>query len=136
MLERDYIRRLIRQFFEEIEKLKDRQKKHTDASSFQCEIASMYRAYLGHPVSFFYEQDAEFILQTLVSDFPTGQLVQRVEMLADLLYLDASVPDCSECLQTDLWKKSLFLYNYVDIHSDIFSFERRSRIAVLKEKIH
>lgn len=135
MLERDYIRRLIRQFFEEIEKLKDRKKKHAGAS-FQTEIASMYDAYFAHSASFFYEQDAEFILQTLVSDFPSGQIVQRLEMLADLLYFDSSVSTHPEALKFELWRKSLFLYDYVDTHSDTFSFERRSRIAVLKEKIH
>lgn len=136
MLERDYIRRLIRQFFEEIEKLRDRQKNHAWSASWQCEMASMYRAYLGHPASFFYEQDAEFILHTLVSDFPSGQFVLRLEMLADLLYFDASASDCSEALRNDLWHKALFMYDYVDAHSDTFSFERRNKIIVLKEKVY
>ena len=53
MLERDYIRRLIRQFFEELEKLRDKQRNDAYSSTYQCEVNSMYRAYLGHPASFF-----------------------------------------------------------------------------------
>ena len=109
MLERDYIRRLIRQFFEELEKLRDKQKKNAASSAYQCELTSMYRAYLGHPASFFYEQDAEFILQTLVSEFSAEQIVQRLEMLADLLYFDASGSDCSEDLRKDLWNKAFYV---------------------------
>lgn len=136
MLERDYIRRLIRQFFEELEKLRDKQKKNAASSTYQCEVTSMYRAYLGHPASFFYEQDAEFILQTLASELSAEQIVQRLEMLADLLYFDASGSDCSEDLKKDLWNKALFMYDYVDRHSDTFSFERRGKMTVLKEKVH
>ncbi len=96
----------------------------------------MYRAYLGHPASFFYEQDAEFILQTLASELSAEQIVQRLEMLADLLYFDASGSDCSEDLTKDLRNKALFMYDYVDRHSDTFSFERRGKMTVLKEKVH
>ena len=126
MLERDYIRRLIRQFFEELEKLRDKQKKNAASSTY----------HLGHPASFFYEQDAEFILQTLVPEFSAEQIIQRLEMLADLLYFDASGSDCSEDLRKDLWNKALFMYDYVDRHSDTFSFERRGKMTVLKEKVH
>ena len=43
MLERDYIMRLIRQFFEALEKLKE-EKAEKQSSTLQLEIHSMYRA--------------------------------------------------------------------------------------------
>ena len=52
MLERDYIMRLIRQFFEALEKLKE-EKAEKQSSTLQLEIHSMYRAYFHQPESFF-----------------------------------------------------------------------------------
>lgn len=52
MLERDYIKRLIRQFFEAIEKLKEeRDKKNTP--ELQLQANSMYRAFFMQSASFF-----------------------------------------------------------------------------------
>ena len=53
MLERDYIMRLIRQFFEALEKLKE-EKAEKQSSTLQLEIHSMYRAYFHQPESFFF----------------------------------------------------------------------------------
>ena len=53
MLERDYIMRLIRQFFEALEKLKE-EKAEKQSSTLQLEIHSMYRAYFHQPEIFFY----------------------------------------------------------------------------------
>ena len=52
MLERDYIMRLIRQFFEALEKFKE-EKAEKQSSTLQLEIHSMYRAYFHQPESFF-----------------------------------------------------------------------------------
>ena len=90
MLERDYIMRLIRQFFEALEKLKE-EKAEKQSSTLQLEIHSMYRAYFHQPESFFYEQDAEFILHYLQTEFPKQEFLQRIEMLSELLCYDASI---------------------------------------------
>ena len=126
MLERDYIKRLIRQFFEAIEKLKEKkaEKDH-----------SMYRAYFLQPVSFFYEQDTEFILHYLYTTFQPEEVLQRVEMLSELFLYDASVesnPQTRKMLQ----KKGFLLLKHLDTHSNTFSFDRRRKMAELEQLTH
>lgn len=90
MLERDYIMRLIRQFFEALEKLKE-EKETKPVATLRVEVYSMYRAYFRQPESFFYEQDAEYILHYLQTEFPEQEFLHRIEMLSDLLSYDASI---------------------------------------------
>ena len=54
MLERDYIMRLIRQFFEALEKLKEKRDTN-DGTSIQVETNNMYTSYFHQPEAFFYE---------------------------------------------------------------------------------
>lgn len=126
MLERDYIMRLIRQFFEALEKLKE-EKAEKQSSTLQLEIHSMYRAYFHQPESFFYEQDAEFILHYLQTEFPKQEFLQRIEMLSELL--------CSAKEKKELYRKALYTMEYLDTHSDTFSFERRRKIGEIKAEV-
>ena len=64
MLQRDYIMRLLQQFFEALEKLvEERDKK--DGPELQLQLQSIYRAYFNHPSTFYYDQDAEYILNEM-----------------------------------------------------------------------
>lgn len=74
MLERDYIRRLIRQFFEELEKLRDKQRNDAYSSTYQCEVNSMYRAYLGHPASFFTNKTLNLYCRHWLQNFLLSKL--------------------------------------------------------------
>ena len=55
------------------------------------------------------------------------ELLTRIDMLSELLYQDALLKESEE--QKYLLRKSLFLLNYLDTHSDTFSFERRGKIG-------
>ena len=133
MLERDYIKRLIRQFFEAIEKLKEEKEKE-DIPTVQLQVNSMYTAYFLKSASFFYEQDTEFAIQYLASSFSPDELLERVEMLSELFYQDALLKATHEA-RKDLLKKSLSLLTFLDTHSDTFSFERRAKMANLQALI-
>ncbi len=133
MLERDYIKRLIRQFFEAIEKLKEEREKK-DTTDLQLQANSMYRAFFIQPVSFFYEQDVEFILMQLQNDFPERGFLPRVEMLSELFHFDASLQNNPETRKM-LLEKSYRLLSYYDTHCDTFSFERRKKIAEIQQSI-
>lgn len=133
MLERDYIMRLIRQFFEALEKLKE-EKAEKQSSTLQLEIHSMYRAYFHQPESFFYEQDAEFILHYIQTEFPKQEFLQRIEMLSELLCYDASIKSSAK-EKKELYRKALYTMEYLDTHSDTFSFERRRKIGEIKAEV-
>ena len=134
MLERDYSMRLIRQFFEALEKLKE-EKATKPVETLRIDIHSMYRAYFRQPESFFYEQGAEYILSYLQTEFPEKEFLHRIEMLSDLLCYDASIQQSPQERKI-LYQKALFLMNYLDSHSDTFSFERRRKIAEIEELIY
>ena len=56
--------RLLQLFFEALEKLvEERDKK--DGPELQLQLQSIYRAYFNHPSTFYYDQDAEYILNEM-----------------------------------------------------------------------
>lgn len=130
MLERDYVMRLVRQFLETLEKLKE--KKDTDAFAVKKEIQQMFLTYLGYSETYFSQADADEILSLLKSSYASNELLYRMEMLAELYYHDASMKT-SVVDKRKMWSKSLSLFEYIDSHSDTFSFERREKIAKIKE---
>lgn len=70
MLERDYIMRLIRQFFEALEKLKE-EKAEKQSSTLQLEIHSMYRAYFTSLKVFFTNKMPNSSFITSKQNFPS-----------------------------------------------------------------
>ncbi|WP_455669631.1 hypothetical protein [Phocaeicola sp.] len=132
MLQRDYIMRLVREFVEALEKLvEERDKK--EESELQLHLQSIYRAYFNHPHTFYYEQDAEYILNDLRQNYEGEEFLTRIDMLSQLIYQDALLKEREE--QVYLLRKSLYLLNYLDSHSDTFSFERRGKISEIEKKI-
>jgi hypothetical protein len=132
MLQRDYIMRLVREFVEALEKLiEERDKK--EESELQLQLQSIYRAYFNHPHTFYYEQDAEYILNDLRQNYEGEEFLTRIDMLSQLIYQDALLKEREE--QVYLLRKSLYLLNYLDSHSDTFSFERRGKISEIEKKI-
>ncbi len=131
MLQRDYILRLVREFTEALEKLLE-EKKKKDAPEVQVQLHSLYRAYFNHPHTFYYEQPAEYILNELGQTYEGEDFLQRIDMLAELMYQDALLKPTEE--QQYLFGKSLYLWKYLDAHSDTFSWERRRKIAELDDK--
>ena len=132
MLQRDYIMRLLQDFVEALEKLVEERGKH-DGPELQLQLQSIYRAYFNHPHTFYYTQDAEYILNDLGQNYGDEELLTRIEMLSELLYQDALLKEPEE--QKYLLRKSLFLLIYLDAHSDTFSFERRGKISEIEKKI-
>lgn len=132
MLQRDYILRLARQFVEALEKLVEERKKKDD-TELQLQFQSIYCTYFNHPHTFYYDQDAEYILNDLGQNYEGEELLVRIDMLSELLYQDALLKVPAE--QHFLLKKSLFLLKYMDEHSDTFSLERRRKISEIEEKI-
>ena len=135
MLERDYIMRLILQFFEALEKLKEEREKGKEGATLQQDAGSMYRCYFQQSERFFYEQDVPFIMHYLGTAFPPQELLQRIEILAELFYFDASLKK-SDAERNSLLKKALELLQYLDTHSNTFSLERRQKIREISETIY
>ena len=124
--------RLLSDFTEALEKL-IKEKKQKDGPEYQLQLQSMYRSYFNHTPEFYYDQDADYILNDLQQQYEGDEFLIRVDMLAELLYQDALTKQSEE--QKYLLSKSLHLIEYLDKHSDTFSFERRNKIQEIKRKI-
>lgn len=75
--------RLLQQFFEALEKLvEERDKK--DGPELQLQLQSIYRAYFNHPSTFYYDQDAEYILNEMGQNYGGEELLTRIDMLSEL----------------------------------------------------
>lgn len=71
--------RLLQQFFEALEKLvEERDKK--DGPELQLQLQSIYRAYFNHPSTFYYDQDAEYILNEMGQNYGGEELLTRIDM--------------------------------------------------------
>ena len=124
--------RLLQQFFEALEKLvEERDKKN--GPELQLQLQSIYRAYFNHPPTFYYDQDAEYILNEMRQNYGGEELLTRINMLSELLHQDALLKEPEE--QKYLLRKSLFLLKYLDEHSNTFSFERKGKIEEIEKKI-
>lgn len=124
--------RLLQQFFETLEKLvEERDKKN--GPELQLQLQSIYRAYFNHPPTFYYNQDAEYILNEMRQNYGGEELLTRINMLSELLHQDALLKEPEE--QKYLLRKSLFLLKYLDEHSNTFSFERKGKIEEIEKKI-
>ena len=124
--------RLLQQFFEALEKLvEERDKKN--GPELQLQLQSIYRAYFNHPPTFYYNQDAEYILNEMGQNYGGEELLTRINMLSELLHQDALLKEPEE--QKYLLRKSLFLLKYLDEHSNTFSFERKGKIEEIEKKI-
>ena len=132
MLERDYIMRLIRQFFEALKKLIE-SRNEKEPATIQAEFGQMYTAYFGKPDTFFYGRSADEILNFLRETYNPQEFLSRVEMLADLIYYHGTIKT-EETERKMFFRKSLALLEYLDAHSDTFSFERRRKISDIRKQ--
>lgn len=92
-------------------------------------LKDFYISYLGQVDDFYYTSTVDEILVYLKQQY-RDELLQRVEMLSDILYADVIAKEKSE-LKQKLLEKALFFMQYLDENSDTYSLERKGKIEVL-----
>jgi uncharacterized protein with von Willebrand factor type A (vWA) domain len=133
MIERDFIMRILQEFFNAIAKLIRVNVEDPDTSRIQKRFDEVYRQYFHRPPSWFYETEKEMILDDLTAEGRNERDTQgRVQMLAELLYQDGMtkryLPD-----KYLLLEKSLYLFEYLDRNSRTFSWDRNGKIADIRK---
>jgi len=130
MLQRDYIMRILQQFYDALHKLVNNIEAEK-IEDVQLQFNGMYLDYLKKDSSFFYENDISTILQFLGDGNDKESLV-KISILAELLYNDALLNQKSEMKQK-LLSKTLDLLLLIKSRDKTFSEERDSRIEQIKE---
>ena len=125
MLQQDYFLRLIREFFAALQKALEKNEIEDRTKA----IHELYDQYVG-PYDFYQNATIEQVM-TDIERYPESQRIQRLEMLAELYYVEASlrVPPFSE----QLYNQAYLLFRFIDTHTNVYSIERREKIEKLEK---
>ena len=100
-----------------------------DLTEKEKEIDAMYSMF--HRDSKFFRSASDEDVLLYLADSEEDYL-QRVELMAEIMYADSAIRMSDDNVKHELERKSLSLYTYVDERSEDFSFKRDERISQLK----
>jgi len=129
MVERDYIMRLLQDFFAMIAKLVRLKVEEPDMTKVQERFDEMYRQFFRHQAKHFYDADKEDILDELSRDeLSETEQNAMIQMLSELLYQDGLIKKdrTEKCM---LLEKSLFLMRYLEQFSKTYSWDREQKMS-------
>ncbi len=134
MIERDYVMRLVKQFFDALAKLVSNRDEDT-VEEIQVQLSGLYEQYLGKEMAFFYSSSVESIIDGIVAGKDLQKEgIPRMEMLAELLYQDAIMKH-DATLKQNLLRKALALFDYLAANSHTFSVDREARIETIRDSL-
>lgn len=127
MLQQDYFLRLIREFFAALQRALEKNEIEDRTKA----IHELYEQYVG-PYEFYQDATIEEVM-TDIERYPENQRIQRLEMLAELYYVEANlrVPPFSE----HLYNQAYLLFRFIDTNSGVYSIERKQKIAEIEKKL-
>ncbi len=128
MLQQDYIMRLIREFFAALQRALEKPEIEDRTKA----IHQLYLQYLGD-YEFYQNATVEEAIEA-ISHFPEEQRLYRLEMLAELYYAEAAVR--VHPIGETLLQRALPLFEYVDEHSKLYSFDRKRKMEEIQRRIY
>ena len=128
MLQRDYIKRLIREFAEALRRMLDQKEvvKRREA------IRLLYEQHLG-PYNLYHFATIDELMSAILS-FPEDERLERLAMLAELYYAEADT-EASVHDREVLLQKAFNLFEYLERESGVYSMERRGKMAELMKQL-
>lgn len=132
MIERDYIMRILKQFFDVLQKLINNI--DTDNNEdFKVELNELCEKYLGKSISF-YADDKNVDIVSALGDGSPSEMQTRATMLAEVLYHNIGITN-EEDGKVLLARKVLALLSFIEKHSNTYSLERLSRIDEMRQMV-
>lgn len=129
MLQRDYLVRLVHEFAQALQLLRNRKDREKQLE----EMREMYRQYLGGPYEFWHTAELDDVMDA-IGQFPEEERLDRLEMLAELYYAESALHSLP--IRDLLLDKAFHIFDYCDLHSDTFSIERQQKIAEIRRQLH
>lgn len=126
MLERDYIMRLIREFMAALARMLEKK----EIEGRREALRKLYEQYVG-PYDFYHIMPVDDIMQSFTK-YPENERLHRMEMLAELYYVEADM--LPEPMRGNIISLALSLFSFVDRNSKTFSFDRRKKMDELRGK--
>ena len=129
MIERDFIMRMLQEFFSMIAKLLQLKVEEPDTTRIQERFDELYKQFFRKPAEYFYALEKEEIPNELTKDnMGNSEHCAMIQMLAELLYQDGLIKkDIVE--KISLLEKSLFLLQYLESNSKTFSWDREQKMS-------
>lgn len=128
MLQRDYIKRLIREFAEALRRMLDQK----EVTKRRESIRQLYEQYLG-PYNLYHFATIDELMLAIQSH-PEDQRMERLAMLAELYYAEADTEASAHDRET-LLQKAFNLFEFLERESGVYSIERRGKMAELMKQL-
>lgn len=128
MLQQDYIMRLIREFFAALQRLLEKNEIEDKTKA----LHEMYEQYLG-PYEFYQDASMDEVMQSF-EKFPEEQRIHRMEMLAELYYVESDMR--ARPFNDILLRRALPLFEWIDRHSGVYSFDRLRKMDDIKKRLN
>ena len=128
MLQRDYIKRLIREFAEALRRMLDQK----EVTKRRESIRQLYEQYLG-PYNLYHFATIDELMLAIQS-YPEDERLERLAMLAELYYAEADT-EASAYDRETLLQKAFNLFDYLEKESGVYSIERRGKMAELMKQL-
>ena len=130
MLEKDYLMRLIQTLFDAINKIANSIDRD-DIEGAKTQLNESYKL-LGHEEDYFHNTDYKDLIEFF--KLKEGNYLKRVELLAELIYLDATI-ETNKTHKIEKLKKSNKLFQHYIDHSEEYSFEINSKLISIKNEL-
>ncbi len=127
MLQRDYILRLIREFMAALERMLEKK----EVADRREEIKQLYEQYVG-PYALYHNATIDEVLLALAG-MDEEQRLPRMEMLAELLYVEADTVSNPE--RDFLLEKAFALFSIIEREGKTYSLKRRWKMQDIQERI-
>lgn len=128
MLQRDYIKRLIREFAEALRRMLDQK----EVTKRRESIRQLYEQYLG-PYNLYHFATIDELMLAIQS-YPEDERLERLAMLAELYYAEADTEASASDRET-LLQKAFNLFEFLEKESGVYSIERRGKMAELMKQL-
>lgn len=128
----DFIERLIRQV---MNMLRDMLNIFLNGDSVkETEIQDIYSKFLNNDRKFYRENNSNDILNSFSETYKPNEVLARIEILAELLLFESKIVNTAS-QKSDLLKKSLDMFLYVENNGISYSMERNSKIKRIESDL-
>ena len=130
MFEKDYLMRLIQTLLDAINKILN-SIDNEDIEGAKKQISDSFRL-LGNEKDYFSKTDYKKLIEFFKSK--EGNYLKRVEFLAELIYLEATIEE-NKILKYEKFEKSKKLFEYYSEFSKEYSFEINNKLVFIKNEL-
>ena len=130
MFEKDYLMRLIQTLMDAINRIVNSINKD-DIEGAKIQLSDSFRL-LGNQKEYFYNTEYEELIEFFKLE--EGNYLKRVEFLAELIYLDATIEE-DKTSKFEKFQKSKNLFQHYIEYSKEYSFDINNKLILIKSEL-